>query len=480
MSSQGTTAYGPQNYPTGRWPDELSFDFNNNIIRLSAANNVNIDPFAHVQIVDYDLDPLMGPYTMTLNLPIMSRLPNNGRLFLFYVNECQNLDVLTFTVVTGSGDTVNGNLVSFSFNLTGVKTLFFCVAINGNYIIHQFGGGSASPAVPVPSPLIMYRGVTYNGPLTYTPNPFPNPIQSWPGGLVAISSNQWTPTFDPTIHISGMDGYITPAVGTVPVVGLKGFLVNVSGLYRVTYAVNGLYSGTDSANVVNTIGGYPGSIISVDNVGGYLDGVSFGTSFTEGSDPTQVLVNGMCTRVMHLPATSYITGGVYFPTSFAINGQWGGQVDYSTFTFELLKQDPAPGPELFALAAPGSSADAVDGTDISITDQSFPAARRIQIQKDIKAAADLASQQQAYASSSSAQQRLQANPQISLSDVETIVRQVMRAQQQQSSVPSPSPASGVIDRSAPLQFGSISSSSSGPPVLPLSRKRARISEKEKE
>lgn len=216
-----------EQFPTGRWPDQLSHDPNSAVFHHSVNNDVQIEALDHLQIFLFDQDG-GEPYTMTVTLPIIENLPGQGRMYLFYVERCHMGDQMVFKVVPGSGDRVNRDLVQHAFTLDGRKTLFFAVGLNGDYLIHPFSGTEPGSTVGLP-PTIQY-------------NLLP---QSIPGELyveyedyggfdgVGIMSTLPTLVLSSENVVAGMEGFITVDV-PIPAQNFYGFRCERSGWYNVT------------------------------------------------------------------------------------------------------------------------------------------------------------------------------------------------------------------------------------------------------
>ena len=229
MSASGRFHYQDDSeLPTGRFPDNIYFNGGKDILRLSVDSNPTIDALAHVHVVNFDIDT-SPPYSMNIQLPIMASLPNQGRLYFFYVSYCHDLDVLSFTPFAGSGDTVNGNLGTFSFTQTGFKQLYIVVGVAGNYIIHSFGGGGGGPIPPV-SNTLPTEYWEFHGEVPPITGPSFG-YQAMPSAASDLYNGVGAP-LGPTTVIPGMAGFLTADV-PVPTQPFRGFLCNESGMYLV-------------------------------------------------------------------------------------------------------------------------------------------------------------------------------------------------------------------------------------------------------
>ena len=227
MSSSTGIGSGEQ-FPTGRWPDQLAHDPNTAVFRESVSNNVQIEPLNHLQFFLFDQDG-GEPYTMNVTLPIIERLPGQGRMYLFYVSRCHAGDQMVFKVVPGGGNTVNGDLIQHSFTLDGRKTLFFAVGLNGDYLIHPFSGSEPGP----PTPSGLPPTVQYNLSPIAAPD-FAFELEDY-GDFNGVGLAITPPTFTLSLTnvVSGMEGYLTENV-PVPTQNFSAFRCEQSGYYNVT------------------------------------------------------------------------------------------------------------------------------------------------------------------------------------------------------------------------------------------------------
>lgn len=229
------TVFGTDAQVLSTWPAGIRYNPNEDKYTFSVANNWKISPQDHLHVVDIDGPSGLGPYELTLQLPILNQLPFSSRMYFFYVSNSQDLDVLTFIPTPLSGDTVNGSPFFHSFTMDGVKKLFIALAVNGNYIIHEFGGGGGSTPSGGGNPLNLFRAISSPTPVTPTLLDLPPFFFD----TRAYTSTGWGPTPDPSDYITGMDGFIVPNT-SVDFYDVPGFDVVTSGIYRVTYCGNGI------------------------------------------------------------------------------------------------------------------------------------------------------------------------------------------------------------------------------------------------
>jgi hypothetical protein len=222
-----TSVGSGEQFPTGRWPDQLSHDPNSAVFRHSVSNDVQIEALDHLQIFLFDQDG-GEPYTMTVTLPIIENLPGQGRMYLFYVQRCHMGDQMMFKVVPGSGNLINGDSIQHAFTLDGTKTLFFAVGLNGSYLIHPFSGSEPAPPPPPPGHPPM---VTFPLEIPATPSstvgfpaftPLPAIAEAW-----GPSSSAFSPEI---VVVSGMEGDFIPNT-PVPSITTSGFQATKSGYY---------------------------------------------------------------------------------------------------------------------------------------------------------------------------------------------------------------------------------------------------------
>lgn len=145
------------------WPSALQY-FKSRDLHLY-SNNSTVDFTGgkpnQVTVLNFDSDPLLGPYTFTVVLPKASIIGSlDGTIFFIYVSQCGYSDKLHFQTATGSTDTVNGTLLGKTFTLYGQKTLFMCLSMDGaDFLIHPLGGSNGPTPAGGAVPTILYRGV---------------------------------------------------------------------------------------------------------------------------------------------------------------------------------------------------------------------------------------------------------------------------------------------------------------------------------
>ena len=440
-------------FPTGRWPDQIAYSLRD-VYLYSVNPSPQIEALDHVHVVNFDLD-VSAPYTMTLTLPVMNRLPSKSRFYFFYVSRCHDGDTLTFSPVSLSGDTVNGIAGPHSFTLTGDKLLFVCIGVKQNYIIHPIP--TTVPVIPptpvaAPNPTIMYRALPRDGQLD-TPFAIGAPISDATYNLLRYCSYAFNPVPDPLMHIPGMDGYITYAK-PLPGYARAGFVVNHPGIYRVTYTTSGIYWIPNAGGpLINKEGNGLLAIFPAGGGDSPTDWAPFGTKCSTAVAPAPApasMFSGSVSRVFRLLAGDQILGSLAVDADVAVGGigEWGGITDLSTYTFELIQDlapPPAPlalaslrsfGPAAAGLSAPPSAslAPEINPNEIVMGSKSDNAASRLALHKQqVQTAKDAAARQVSFSSSypQSSSSSSQQQPQYGLSDLEAIVRQIMRVQQSQ-------------------------------------------------
>lgn len=222
---------GLDHLPTGRWPDQISFDPSHNIYLWSVSNNVQINALGHVHVAVFDQDGF-DPYTMTLQLPVVEHLPGSGRIYFFYVPYCHLGDQLIFSQVAGSGNAINGLLTPHTFTLLGQKVLYVAIAINGNYIIHPFNGLTAPPPPSAALPPTMLYYLDDNEP--GAPGSFEIDTYGFEYGY-GLHMTTLTPSQGFDNIVSGMEGFLTENV-QVDILNLAGFRCEQSGWYHVHFS----------------------------------------------------------------------------------------------------------------------------------------------------------------------------------------------------------------------------------------------------
>lgn len=450
------------------WPAGIQYNANEDKYTYSVNASWKITPKSHLHVLDIDGAIGAGPYTLTIQLPIISQLPFSSRMYYFYLSNSQDQDVLRFIPTTGSGDVINGDPFNFDFTLDGRKKLFIALAVHGSYIIHEFGYSPPAPVPPVTYsvPLVCHRAVlpTPTGAITYTKGTFPSPADAWPAsGFTAFywTSDAFNPVPDVNVYNPGMDGYLTYAK-PVPGQTLPGFVVNKTGLYRVTYEIKHL---TFQTGIVNIQGNSAmgGCVVNVSSTGTYVDHFFFATSMAQGILNTQAVLVGCGSQVMHLNAGTSVCGGVNIPSSWTgAPTNVAAPSDYSCYVFELLRDDSLPpvAPLAFAEVAGLRS---VNAGAVIESPMHAPLATSVIVSSQLKQAKDqLANsiaQQRQQQSVSSMSSFTPPAPSISLADIERIVQQALKAQANSYFV-------GVADTTEPMLMDSSV-------TVPVCRKRRR-------
>lgn len=222
------TAFGTSDNLPSSWPAGVRYDHNSSRYVYSVSNAYQIAALQHVHVVDIDVPQVLSvPNVMSLTLPVMKNLPLESRLYFFYVTQASKDDQLSFLPVSLSGNTINGNAVSYTFVLTGEQELFIAIGVNDNYIIHAFGKNNPSLDLinHLPTEYWEFQGevAPIFGP-SFEYQAMPSASSDMYNGVVA--------PIGPTTVITGMEGFLTADV-PVPTQAFNGFLCNESGLYLV-------------------------------------------------------------------------------------------------------------------------------------------------------------------------------------------------------------------------------------------------------
>lgn len=459
--------------PTGRWPDQISYSAQD-IYRYSVNPNPKIKALNHVHVINFDLDP-DAPYTMSVQLPVMNKLPGKSRFYFFYVSNCHVGDVLGFTPTLLSGDTVNNLAGTFNFVLDGTKTLFICVGVKQNYIIHTFGRSNQSGSLP---PLNLFRGSAPDIPSTATTFALPTDFAN----TINYTVDTWFGP-DSADHIPGMDGYIVP-VASAALHPVPGFRVVTPGIYRISYCGNGRQLQLDGLlagpSPYGTVFAYLADGTQLD----YIQSPSSTWSFVTGIAPAQVTNFSDSTtvsRTMALPADAFI---ICCTALAGVDTYSNVGTENSSVSFEYLA--PLPPPELELALRSGSSLPAPNPNEIIMgSKQDTPSNRLALHQKQVNAQKESEHRARQLQGSASGQPYSSgfllgaASPQISLNDLESIIRNVMRGSsvQPSSAAPVPSPS---LAPPPPPPSASPRPPRGPPPSAPPPAKRARTAQFEKE
>ena len=439
-------------FPTGRWPDQLSFNRHLDTYRWTLGSSVQIQALDHVHIVNYDQDGA-GPYTMTLTMPVMEHLPAGSRMYYFYVSRCHDGDFLNFSTVPLSGNTVNGVLGTYSFTLTGEKTLFACVGVNGNYIIHPI---NVSIPTPAPPPTYGLSGVYYD-----PPSPISCASVATPLGISNTCSFQSAAVMTAPKAINTND-YIGAFTENTPWSGgaYYGFLCNTPGFWSINLHI---YAVCATASL--TAPSVGGGILVLNPGGATLKHFYGGEQVTIGTSTGNPSYASLSQEVK----CPLGVGDIVVPTSRWVPGAAITSSVFNEFrtSFIYLGDYPVVAP-LMALRSESASSDPVPlaKNEIVIGGEFDSLKARKELEKKLLADQALETQKRkdqqlmyASSSSSSQQQVVSQQPSFTLADVESIVRKVMSSQQPQA---------------MSVDIQEISSSSSAPPSAP-SRKRSRAS-----
>lgn len=439
------------NLPTGRFPDDLCHSIHDPILYSNGASQ-KIRPLDHVQVIRIDtlVSPL-PPYSMTLQFPVISRLPNNGRIYFFYLSECHEGDTLSFVPTPLSGESVNGNVLGHTFNLYGTKALFACIAVGTNWIIHPFGNNIQNTASSTPMVRFDYSSAVIP---TYGPPPI--------GGLFPTDSDAFCGLtgFSPEVVIvSGMEGFLVPNAD-IPAQAFNGFQCTKSGVYGISPILELVQDYTLDVGI-NTVGCYWAN---------FYEFSSTGTALSYTHSPAFVPIVGnvpggehRCNGVHTTTQYYELTAGNYYTFSFTWDLQFGtigaGTITGSA-TFQYIAPLPTPvGPTLMMSMAPGPSS-LSSNVVVGSSSDSQVAKRSLQ--------------SQFAASSSSSNGGVITNPEgqpmFSLNAMENMVRELIRQNSQsQVSQQQQQPQSLVEMQSVIRPSSSVSSNAAG-------KKRARAPE----
>jgi len=444
-----------EQFPTGRWPDQISFDQALDTYKWSLGGVKQIQALDHIHVINYDQDGA-DPYIFELILPVMENLPAGGRMYFFYVSRCHNLDVLKFSTVALSGNTVNSILGSYSFTLTGEKTLFVCVGIKGNYIIHPINL-NISPIIP-PTTSTFLRGVFFDK--TTTGDPVS--AAAAPFGYAGYHSFPSTDTYPAIGAAIGNTDMLTAFTPNVAVSGFRGFRCTVPGFWSINFHNENTITFTGGIGNPQSLGS---RIFILDSTGTtvkyYYIGnmVQIGTSLGE-VDSTAVADEVKCPLEENdivLFSSAFVGGGGTF-----VSGTW----DLTRISFIWLGDYPvvAPPALLMATASDLSLAkNSVVPNEIVMGSSEDTPQKRKELHRKLLDDQKQETQKRMDRQISFVNQQLDQQqqpsqaPSFTLADVENIVRKVM--------------SSASVQSISPPASSSSSSSSALPP--PPSRKRAR-------
>ena len=189
------------------WPAGIEHNPVESTFLYSVSNTWFINPLDHFQIVSIDEAqvPPGNPNTMTLTMPIVDSLPMGSRIFFFYVSQANVGDLLTFQPVFGSGNTINGNALGFTFTLSGGRQLIFAFAINNNYIIHNAGLNAPDPDPPFVPPCQIMQMTTQQAAFLSDSYLISSTCPGYRHAFPTQSDNWVVENV-----MSGMEGYILP------------------------------------------------------------------------------------------------------------------------------------------------------------------------------------------------------------------------------------------------------------------------------
>ena len=437
------TAFGTADNIPSYWPAGVNYDPNSSKYVYSISNAYQIAALQHIHVVDIDL-PQIGfvPNVMSLTLPIMKNLPLESRFYYFYVTQANPNDELTFLPVALSGNTINGNAVSYTFTLSGEPQLFIAIGVRDNYIIHAFGRNNIGPdAEEIPTQQFTYlsdsEGVS--GLTSFGSN-----LIGYTTKDIACDDN----LVGPNNIVTGMEGFLT-LNSAIPTQGYKGWLCNHDGYYIVNpeIEVNVQVTATSTLGPLwsnfyefNADGSFS-SAIRAPSFLPPLAGISPGT-FDYGFVMNSSFLIPMHAGKFYVPTFTYDVANTSAVNVAEVNG-----------SIYFVYWAPLPPPELeLALrsAAPSVSAARVQSANsnpaiFAPMSKSLAGPAAVAIQKSRMISQSQASRRGDLPSPSSAQ------PMFSLSDMERMINQALDARDARAVIPAPS------------LLSSSSSSSSAPP-----------------
>lgn len=216
-----------------QWPAGIEHNASESTYVYSVSNTWQINPLDHIHVVAIDEHQVAPgvPNVITLTLPVLETLPFSSRIYFFYVSEANAGDELVFIPLSGSGNTVNGNALGYTFTLSGQKQLIFAFGLRSNYIIHNAGFNQYSgPAVTTRS------GVLSKMLYFVSPTPGSGLMTNFYGTTTGLKSmfypnNNAMDVLQPFGDVD-ISSYITRNVA-VPTKGVYGFQVNQPGWYHV-------------------------------------------------------------------------------------------------------------------------------------------------------------------------------------------------------------------------------------------------------
>lgn len=234
MSAGGFTSFLPESFANSKWPAGISQD-SKSVYKASVQTSWQINALGEIHVIALDVPHVGPPATiMTLTLPIIEHLPFSSRIYFFYISESVVDDQVTFVPVAGSGNTVNGDLFSYTFTLTGFPQLLIGMAVNGNYIIHNFGANEPS-SIPPPALPALINLPTMQFLDCFYAYPGINPIALTKKTNSGVGLQFEGPSINvgpPIEIIPGMTGFVDQRM-PIPGTPFYGFRVNVDGYYDV-------------------------------------------------------------------------------------------------------------------------------------------------------------------------------------------------------------------------------------------------------
>lgn len=196
------------------WPAGVAHNPSTDLFLYSVGSDFTIDPYSHIFVINYDT-VYSAPRDININLPIIDNLQHGSKIYLFYVEDSHLGDTLTFSVVTGSGNTVNGSPTSWFDTQDGGRALYIACGFGSSWLIKSFGNPTNLNA-PSPIPMVQYLGPQF------TRSDSNSQFQNWFIGPSGTNMLVWVP---------GMEWYIEPGGVAGPE---RTFICHKSGLYCIS------------------------------------------------------------------------------------------------------------------------------------------------------------------------------------------------------------------------------------------------------
>jgi len=452
------TVYGTASNLPSSWPAGLHYSPTTDKYAYSVAHTWQISALDHIHVVAIDVpqSPIGNPNVMTLTLPVSYNLPLQSRIYFFYVSEANPGDQLVFQPVSGGGDTVNGNAISYTFVLTGNPELILALCVNQNYILQVFGSNSAAEGM-IPTQLL---GLNPELPIFGTADnpPFSGASDMYPGTNAMVA---------PIDIVPGMDGFLTPSVA-VPTKPFQGLLCNVSGVYLINVQMNSSLSYTVGADAGTNLGPYMGRMLEYDSSGSFNGNTNYPayTPFVPVANPGQSNYTWTINATFFQP----LIAGNYYVFASTWDASSSGAIGTGSVNGGIVVCYWTPNvPPLFT---PGPSPPPPSPASLVFAANVNPAVFA-PLHKQLGGEKAKAIQKAAKAPpptppSSSTSPSIQSS-QISLNDIEVIVKRAVEAERRAAAA-----------ASSPAASSSSSSTLPSTPAAPASKKRRTTSAFEKE